>query len=267
MRKAMIDTEKKISTDEQKRLLLDMMAFVHDFCKEHAITYYLAYGSLLGAVRHHGFIPWDDDMDIQMKRKDYMRFISIFNEASDRYKVVSMYDTKGYYLPFAKIIDTETVLRENIYGAIDLGLGIDIFPLDNAGNDLKYAKKKAKRVVFWHKMSRKRNAKARPDHNLLKKTVISIGNHLISNRLCLHKIDHLVRLDENAQNMKYLSYDFIEFVESLWYSDRQILEFEGYFFWGPCNYDAVLRNAYGDYMTPPPLEEQVTHHDFSVRWK
>ena len=104
---------KKIETEEMKKLELDMLIDVAKFCDENDIRYYLSGGTLLGAVRHKGFIPWDDDIDISMPRPDYLKFVSTYNGSSEFYQVQSIENNDKYWRTFAKVFDTRTYLKED----------------------------------------------------------------------------------------------------------------------------------------------------------
>ena len=122
----------RLTIDEMKGIELELMDELDRICKEHGISYYLGYGSLLGAVRHGGFIPWDDDMDVIMLRVDYERLMEGFSEwcSVDRYKLISYRDGESIF-PFAKIVDTSTKVFENYTDKrYTNGVWVDIFPLD-----------------------------------------------------------------------------------------------------------------------------------------
>lgn len=123
---------KKIETEEMKKLELDMLIDVAKFCDENDIRYYLSGGTLLGAVRHKGFIPWDDDIDISMPRPDYLKFVSTYNGSSEFYQVQSIENNDKYWRTFAKVFDTRTYLKEDAIRMPKDGNGvfIDIFPID-----------------------------------------------------------------------------------------------------------------------------------------
>ena len=135
---------KPMSFEETKQVELEILTNVAEFCDKHEIQYFLAYGTLIGAVRHKGFIPWDDDIDIWMPRADYNRFLKIYNkENSDsQYKVISPYDKISRHT-FVKVVDTRTVKIESgiDYSNGYLGIDVDIFPLDGQpDNDKDYFK-------------------------------------------------------------------------------------------------------------------------------
>ena len=122
---------REIGFSEIKRVALDILKDVAHFCDTHDIRYVLAYGTMLGAVRHKGFIPWDDDIDIMMPRDDYNRFIKLYNDHNPRYQVYSIENDDSYTYTMAKVFDQETVMIDNtLWRNFDkAGVFIDIFPL------------------------------------------------------------------------------------------------------------------------------------------
>ena len=126
----------KMNLEQVKAIELEILDFIDSVCKEYDITYYLAGGTFLGAVRHQGFIPWDDDIDLIMPRKDYKRFIKAVNDKKTKYKALSGYTDLNYRKKFVKVVDTDTVLIEHGLEKMErLGIYVDVFPLDNLPND------------------------------------------------------------------------------------------------------------------------------------
>ena len=123
----------RLTIDDMKEIQLELMDELDRVCREQGITYFLAYGSLLGAVRHGGFIPWDDDMDVVMLRADYERLIAGFDEwkSSDRFSLAWYRDGKSIY-SFVKLVDTTTRVLENFVDKkTSTGVWVDIFPLED----------------------------------------------------------------------------------------------------------------------------------------
>ena len=144
---------KKLTLDEVKKIQLEILAYIDSFCKKNNISYFINYGTLLGAVRHKGFIPWDDDIDISMDREYYNMFIEKFNQDSSKYKILSLDTDKAYFNNFIKVVDTTTKIVDNRnYKTFSCGVFVDIFPMDKF-NDKKIITiaKKLFNLVFYKK--------------------------------------------------------------------------------------------------------------------
>ena len=120
----------KLNLEEIQKIELDILIYLDKICKENNIKYYLSSGTLLGAIKYKGFIPWDDDIDVVLFRSDYLKLIDVLGKNDEKYKILSIYNTEDYYYPFAKLVDTRTVLIENSKKIKDMGVYIDIFPID-----------------------------------------------------------------------------------------------------------------------------------------
>ena len=119
---------RQIDIEELKKIQLDILIAVDDFCSKNNIKYFLSFGTLLGTIRHRGYIPWDDDIDIIMLRDDYNRFLETFNHSY--YKVNSIQNNPTYFLAFAKVTDERTVMQEEIVYPTEYGVYIDVFVVD-----------------------------------------------------------------------------------------------------------------------------------------
>ena len=141
---------KKIDIEEVRKIELEILNCFHKFCEKKQMLYYLAYGSLLGAVRHKGFIPWDDDIDVYMPRDDYEKFINIFNDDTNHLKISSVYNEEKYYLQYSKLVKSNTIILGN--QEYKSGISIDIFPLDNLSNNYNESFFLVKRVNLLRKI-------------------------------------------------------------------------------------------------------------------
>lgn len=265
---------KEIGLDELKKIELDMLVFIDQFCRDNSLRYYLCGGTLLGAVRHKGFIPWDDDIDIFMPRPDYEKAIVLLKD-SKKYHLMSSSDT-GYYYNWGKLVDRRTILNEQGIESIDdMGVYIDIFPLDG----MPCSKEECE--DHFKLLDRQRKIVAS----------FSIGRpHFRKNLYCYFSnwIQYIVNKDRDvcSEQKKYLdlamryAYDESENVYATggaykekdifpqnWVSDGISLEFEGRNFKVPLEYDKYLKQLYGDYMILPPKEKQISHHKFKAYWK
>ena len=142
---------RKLDIDEIKEVELGVMDYIHNICKEKGINYSLAYGSLLGAVRHKGFIPWDDDLDIALKRDEYDKlYQAILEDNNSIYKVVSWENDSRYPYPFYRVYDSRTVYENNyIQNDIELGICVDVFPFD----DYKDVNKEITKLDMYRRLS------------------------------------------------------------------------------------------------------------------
>ena len=248
--------------------ILDEIA---SFCEKENISYSLFFGSLLGAVRHHGFIPWDDDMDICMLREDYEKFLRLFrSDANGRYQVISVGD-EGYIYSFAKVFDTRYPIRENSRFDCGIGIYVDIFPIDGVPRDPKAKKKHFASVnrskILWSGAINPANGSSK---NPLKRLYSRIFNQKRTAALA------------GAMNKKAKKYplEFGSDGEAAAYSEisgarlatfpadsfcsLMPWQFEDRSYYIPRDYHKILTVLYGDYMQLPKPEERVPAHSFTV---
>lgn len=260
---------REIGSKELKCIQLGILQNVADFCDKHEIRYFLADGTLLGAIRHNGYIPWDDDIDIAMPRPEYERFIRIFKDDNSRYQVVSVYSDKQYGIPLAKVHDTRTLLHETLYKKDVYGVYIDVYPLDGIKN--KY---QIKTLVFLNKVLHAK--KANFTQRKLSKMIINFFGKLLLLPFSTHALVSFI--DKIAQKYKYGSTPYAgEICDGLvgeramvnyeLFEDTLPHEFEGRIYKIPIGYDKWLRSLYDDYMQLPPIEERKSLHLFKAWWK
>lgn len=260
----------QIGFDENKRVELEVLCAVADYCDKNNLQYFLAYGTLIGAVRHKGFIPWDDDIDIWMPRADYNKFIKEFRH--DIYEVIDPKSAVARH-PFVKVVDTRTVKIESAvdYKNGTLGVDIDIFPLDGMpDNDGEY--------LEWYNKIQK-YYKAFPAFILKwpKRLKSKVKRAFI--KLCFGSKDKILSKAEELHSLyNYDKCSMVGSVESCynsvrdrykkeWFEETASVDFEGLKFKAPIGYHEVLTAYYGDYMKLPPEEERVTHHSNTTYWK
>lgn len=257
--------KEKLSLEEIKIIELQILKEFASYCEENHLKYVLAYGTLLGAVRHGGFIPWDDDIDVLMPREDYEKFYKLLQvkPLNAQYKVVSWKDKTAIY-PFFKIIDNNTEVIET-YIKNKTGIWIDIFPVDKLCMNDRKNNKLFRRIDRMRSMHRKAIARPFVGMNLKKKILRTIGypiTLILNPYKIANKIDIMAQEFNKSDstkglvdfvwgiNLRYLPKDLFEF---------ELMEFEGIEFRVPKKYDEVLKMCYGDYMKLPPKEKRVGH--------
>lgn len=254
---------RELSVEEHKKMALDVLIKVAEFCDKNDITYYLAYGTLLGAVRHGGFIPWDDDIDIVMPRPDYERFIKIFDKNMGL-KITTPYDADPIYY-FVKVYDPKTIKREPVdYGDREpFGVDVDIFPLDGFPEDYEESAKIIKKIKKIHrKLSL--SVLEKKKRNIVKTAYIKYTRIVGAKRYVNAFSKVAKQYDYNTSKFVggIVPYDGLRdrFEKNEVFHDKVKIKFEDYEFWAPAGYVKYLTVKYGDYMTPPPADQQVTHH-------
>lgn len=268
----------RLSTMEQdfnkrfKQQILKVFNYTVAFLERHDMRYVACGGTVLGAVRHKDFIPWDDDIDIYMPRADYERLLLLKDEAQrDGYDILSLNDD-GYNLPFAKMSDCSTTLWELEEFPLVIGIYVDIFPLDNFScSDAQLtAIQRRSQKKFYNYLKSISNIRTRAMFcDLLKGDASQFA----------YKLQVLLtRPFSNILKRRFLDYQ-------RWYSSQDgdktvcVTQWAGRIFkreWFedvidypfgnitvkiPRDYDAYLTCLYGDYMTPPPVEKQVSEHN------
>lgn len=261
---------KKIELEERKKIQLDVLDRIHAFCIQNDIKYTLAYGTLLGAVRHGGYIPWDDDVDIAMLRKDYDVFVKSF--VDERYKVAS-FETSHNLIAFAKVFDNETVIVDRKASTHSLGVNVDVFPIDDAPV--------SSRICKWHKWHIQRLK----DCNRIKLFKINKESTKLNNLIGLagkvllivfpysYFVRRIITLSKkyNGKNcnkaVHWPASGHALPLDKQLFENTQLTPFEDRHYNAIVETDKYLSNEYGDYMTPPPVEKRISYHTSDAYWK
>ncbi len=259
--------------EKLKNTLLDILTTLTAVLERHGIHTFLLAGSCLGAIRHGGFIPWDDDIDVGLLREDYEKAREILiNELPEGYTYCDERLEKEYPYSFGKVRrdGTAFVHGGDAHLNIHQGIYIDIFPFDSIPDDealfLKQYKKsqRLKRKIDLKCMSFKKGGRLRPLFQL----PLILAGHLFVNKARTQRKLHRVITQYNAlcDSSKYLM-NFLgnwgkrERVEREWFGKIKTVDFQGVSAYIPENYDPYLTYLYGDYMTPPPEDKRMSHHD------
>ena len=250
-----------LSRDRIREIELNILKCINAVCKEHNIQYFLDYGSLLGAIRHKGFIPWDDDIDICMKRHDYDRFVQVMSAKKDcRYKILTSDTDSNYFYEFAKVVDSHTTLEETqTIANPNMGVWVDVFPKDNLPKCHWLLKKVINCLVVLRIFS---VFQPFPKHHSRLFYPIWIFARVIGFRSFQKAILYLSTLwnDESPLigDLRDISAPRYCWRQEV-FAETEFVEFEGERYPAPRLWDEYLRGLYGDYMQIPPKDKQKTH--------
>lgn len=248
---------------ELRKLQMDILDNIHQFCEERNITYFLSCGSLIGAVRHKGYIPWDDDIDLYMPRSSYERFVDEYNDPTGKYELLEPRKTKKYFYTFAKVSDTRTLMVEAWYDNFPIGVNIDVFPVDYVTEDMKTRKR-----LFWLKKNlfriyidkRVRLFRDRKPWHVFKRLIcklIPVPSAVING--WLRNIAYYKTATHTVCNMTEVGPSMKGCFNASCIASAVDIEFEGKIYKTMCGYKEYLEHTYGDYMTLPPEDQRQTH--------
>lgn len=263
---------KEASCREVQTYLLDMLHFFHDFCEKNNLRYYALGGTMLGAARHQGFIPWDDDLDVGMPREDYDKLGDLFSACpNDRY-VLETPDSENidFNYCFSKIYDTHTTLVENLKYKIRRGLYIDIFPLDGMGDTEDESRKRFAAVDRRFKLLLAHTTGIRKGRSKLKNLAVLVSQSLLNP--FINDKRAIARLNEQLRQKPFDAciyggnpfgaWRYKEIMRRDIMGTPTLYPFEDMQIYGAQDADAYLTHLYGDWRRLPPIEKRVSHHDY-----
>jgi len=260
-----------LSPIEIKQIELQILKYVSSVCDKLGLRYYLAYGTLIGAIRHQGFIPWDDDIDIVMPRNDYNQLLSYFKneDVTSNYKCLIPLE-EGYFYEFAKVIDKTTSYNDPRTSARESGIWIDIFPMD--GLDIR------DKFTHYTLLLLNRCRVASVNRQLPNKNVgIVLPFIYIFWKICRWigyefflrnsiKVSQKYKYDESEYVGYASSYPaHNKYLKKEWFNNYVYVDFENHKFKAPAGYNDYLISQYGDYMEIPPLDKRVSHNVVAYR--
>lgn len=255
-----------------------ILQYIKDVCDRNGLKYFLAYGTLIGAVRHQGFIPWDDDMDIHMPREDYLKFAEIVKrDPHPYYRLISRETSPKFTHLLSKVIDTRTHLTQKTPWSekVQLGIYVDIFILDGAGNTRVEAEATYLAALScyrqWQKAVHVMLPPGKDKKDSIKRWLRHIPYRLLGVRYFMDKHTDLCTLKS------YYQYRYVGAMSAgtgnptrnvwlrKWFGEGTDVTFNGEMFRAPQNWDAVLRPEYGDYMELPPPEKRHSTHRYVLK--
>ncbi len=267
---------KTIKIEEHKKILLDILKYLDKVCRDNNIKYSLCGGSLIGAVREHGIIPWDDDIDVILTKSEYEKLIKTLKKVKNsKFKILTYKLNNTYYYPFAKIVDNETILEEKDCKKIEnYGIYIDIFTYNNLPENKILKKIHCSFIRFFMKLIQSSyyiNISKDKKFYYLRKIKNKICNFIGHKRLlkiytficnfynnkkskeCISNwpiYNMKNEIQKKSDTIKYIDIDF---------NGINVMIFE--------NYDNILKKTFGDYMELPPKEERKAKHDSKIYWR
>ena len=255
---------KQLDKNKIQQKELQILKCVGRFCEKNHLKYYLAGGTLLGAIRHKGFIPWDDDIDICMPRPDYERFIRSFNSTNNL--MIKSSSLGNWNAPFAKVLDLSTKV-ESQFSEDEVHLWIDIFPVDGLPSDITEVKNIYEKCSKYRQLYCTGNARLGEGKTVLRK----YAKYILKPLICAYGVKRLSeKIETIARSHSYDDSKYVGIVTWGLYGvgERMLktefekgvsVEFEGHQFPAMSCWDGYLSGIYGDYMQLPPVEKRKTH--------
>ena len=263
-------SERTLTLEEIKQVELDILKYLHDLCEQHHIKYFIDFGTLLGAVRHKGFIPWDDDTDISLARDEFEKLYKVLkNENHPYYKLISFRETKGYPYSYMRVYDVRTRRDANLIDkTVVLGTCVDIFPYDGVVTK-ESDQKKMKLYKYFIRLSSLNFKGIKSENGGLKNLPRYMGSaifRLTSPQTWNQKLESLAlkySVDQ-ATDLTCTIYDsyYPDGIKKEWLYDLIDMPYENIVVKVPRKYHELLVYEFGEnYMSPPPIEQQVPGGD------
>lgn len=255
-----------------QEILVDMIKWFHRICQENDLRYYCIGGTMLGIVRHKGFIPWDDDIDIGMPREDYEKLCSLASDLSNGRYLIEFpeYGNLDFSYLSMKIYDTLTTLVECSRKNIKRGVFIDVFPLDGIGADENSARRNYSPIHRLRRFHSATTCAISEKMEWYKKIIILLGRVLSPLFISERSINN--HINRMCKKLPFDQYEYVGNLLGAWgykelmlrkyFGNPKIYTFENTEVYGVEMYHEYLSKLYGNYMQLPPIEKQVSHHDY-----
>lgn len=269
---------RELTIQETQKISLEILHTIAGICEEQHLRYALIYGTLIGAVRHHGYIPWDDDVDIMMPRPDYEKLLAYLKKHIGDYpnlRVFNREECPEYPYMITRISDDRYWIKMENEKSFGMGVFIDIYPYDGLGRTKKeavsYGLKGDRLSSLCYQATRQHfsiETTTSKFRKIIKYPVYLIAK-LIGKDFFQNKLEKLAGVKDYDSSeyvgcVIWLSWGEKDIFPREWFEETIMMQFEEYAFRVPKQYDQVLRHEYGDYMQMPPEKDRVGHHYFKV---
>ncbi len=256
--------------DLLKIKLLDMLKVFHTFCVDNNLRYYAIGGTILGALRHQGFIPWDDDIDLGMPRADYEKLKAICSKLGNDNYTFEFPEAKDFVYPYCKMYDKSTTLVENTRYKTKRGLYLDIFPIDGIGDTKSEAVDNFSAIDNYVNLFETKVCALRKGRKLYKNLAICfmrmVPNCIVGREKLLNQIETKCKLKDFDSSVYVANcvgnWHEKEISLRQHFGEPKLYDFENIKIFGPEMADEYLTGVYGDWRRLPPIEKQVSHHDY-----
>lgn len=260
---------KELSIEEIKALQLEILNHLDAFCRENGIKYALCNGSLLGAIKYHGYIPWDDDIDVCLLREDYNRLVKEHQDPQGRFSLRCFERDRSFLFPFAKMEDTNTDLVEAGSKSATFGVNIDVFPIDSFGDtpdEVENTSKIFNRLRKHLNCAKLRSYSSRNIGRSILKFGYCFPFRLVGAQRYCKRIMAWARRGKGRYygDVVWGFYGPGEAFQRAMFEEMTEVEFEGRLYPAPRSFDEYLTGLYGDWRQDPPPEKQKTHHSFKA---
>lgn len=267
----------ELTIEEIHDVTLNLIETLIEICDNADVNYYVAYGSLIGAVRHQGFIPWDDDFDVVMLRSDYeifCQYCMLHQDEMKPYKLFTRESVAGYPYNIARLNNMDyRAVYDNVQN-YDSGVFIDIYPLDGAGADAEQVIRRVKekksnlfRIALWSVDDHYTKSTYHKWYRSLAKFFVRGYAKIRGSKYFLDKMENFKNLYDinSSRYIAEMTWDSgLTLYEKKWFENYVYMDFENLKVKVPVGYDEFLKCHYGDYMALPPEEERVPHHEYKV---
>ena len=264
---------RKIELDEYKSIVADVFKLLYGICRANGIRYMVIGGTLLGAMRHGGYIPWDDDIDIAMPREDYNKLAEVIaREPQHGLNFIRIEENKDTIFPYGKVCDVRTSVSQLNFKEVEgYGAFVDVFPMcyipDDLGEREKLRKKKLRQLKVLEHSSRTGFMKSKSLVTNCKRLAAHILSRPISTRRCVEKLNRqCIEMDKVKTGT--LGIPWLKFcVKADAYETLSNVSFEGFEVYAPKDPDEQLTMFFGDWRKLPPVEQRVATHGLSCYMK